>query len=545
MARRLRPAVPASAELAAAGPLASSGAAPDDAPPPPVPAQPGKPATESTTSDTTPVAEAPRSPNPTTGPDAPAAQAEPPAGDPATTDRPATAESADPAPVTDGKDDTDRPAAGGASATAVPAPAGSPATGGPEPAGTPAAVDTATPPAATAAGSTPAEGTGTPDPTPATDPSPAAGAGAADPAPAAGTGAVEPTPVAGTGGVEPAATAPTSTGKPGDTDTKIDLTPVAAAAPAGDAPTAPVAAVAPKRRSRIRVPFAHAVRRPTRQAAASAARSVGAWSRRPSGRLTLPALLLLLVVAATGTAGAVIVPAIAPDPTPVAGPGEVSPDPDLELLPTLPTTAPTTSPGAVPGLPQPTGRPADVLAGWAQQTGERIGVPAVAVQAYGYAELVVSRTTPNCRLTWTTLAAIGLVESNHGRANGASLGPDGKAMPPIIGLPLDGQGGRQRIADTDGGRLDGDPVLDRAVGPMQFIPSTWAISGVDADNDGVKDPHDIDDAALAAANYLCSNGRNLSTSQDWWNAILSYNDVRQYAQAVFDAANQYGAASRA
>ena len=62
---------------------------------------------------------------------------------------------------------------------------------------------------------------------------------------------------------------------------------------------------------------------------------------------------------------------------------------------------------------------------------------------------------------------------------------------------------------------------------MQFIPSTWRTAGVDADNDTIKDPHDIDDAALAAANYLCSGARNLATPSGWWSAILSYNDVRQ------------------
>jgi membrane-bound lytic murein transglycosylase B len=166
------------------------------------------------------------------------------------------------------------------------------------------------------------------------------------------------------------------------------------------------------------------------------------------------------------------------------------------------------------------------------------------MQAYGYAELVLSRTTPGCRLTWTTLAAIGRVESGHGSANGAVLRTDGQAQPPIIGLPLDGQGGRMRIGDTDRGQTDGDQQFDRAVGPMQFIPTTWAESGADADGDGAKDPNDIDDAALAAGNYLCKGNRDLSTSEDWWNAILSYNDVQRYAQDVFNFANDYGVRSR-
>jgi membrane-bound lytic murein transglycosylase B len=189
------------------------------------------------------------------------------------------------------------------------------------------------------------------------------------------------------------------------------------------------------------------------------------------------------------------------------------------------------------------GRPADALARWAAPVSAKSGIPVTAVQAYGYAELVVARTTPNCRLSWTTLAAIGKVESDHGSAK-ATLGADGQALPAIKGLPLDGQGGRMLIRDTDRGVLDGDPTYDRAMGPMQFIPTTWKEAAIDADNNGVTDPNDIDDAALAAANYLCNGGRNLSTSEDWWSAILSYNDVQRYAQDVFTYANDYGARSR-
>jgi membrane-bound lytic murein transglycosylase B len=193
-------------------------------------------------------------------------------------------------------------------------------------------------------------------------------------------------------------------------------------------------------------------------------------------------------------------------------------------------------------------RPAEVLASWAQETGTRAGIPVVAVQAYGYAELVVGRTTPSCHLTWTTIAAIAKVESSHGSANGAVLNVDGSVAPPIFGLPLDGKGGRQEIRDTDQGVLDGDNQFDRAIGPLQFIPQTWtAISvgnGVDADNNGVSDPNDIDDASLAAAKYLCQGGRDLAKPDAWWDAILSYNAVRPYAQKVFEAANDYGLRSR-
>ncbi|WP_326549573.1 lytic transglycosylase domain-containing protein [Micromonospora sp. NBC_01813] len=288
--------------------------------------------------------------------------------------------------------------------------------------------------------------------------------------------------------------------------------------------------------------------RPVGRGARRLGRAVGAWGRRPTGRLVVPGLLLLALIAGSGTAGAVLVPATAGTPAPTAtstiettAVPELPPAADPELFdPDLPSLGEQDDP-LTPAGPA---RPASALSPWAAQTASRVSIPVVALEAYGYAELVLANTTPGCNLSWTTLAAIGMIESTHGTANGSRLDSDGRANPPIIGLPLDGAGGRQRIADTDDGRLDNDPVLDRAVGPMQFIPTTWAEFGVDADNDGATDPQDIDDAALAAANYLCRNGRNLSNPSDWWSAILSYNNVQPYAQAVFDTANEYGVRSR-
>ncbi|MFG2110259.1 lytic murein transglycosylase [Micromonospora chersina] len=313
---------------------------------------------------------------------------------------------------------------------------------------------------------------------------------------------------------------------------------------------------------RRRMPFAHAVRvPPPRQLAVGAARATRAWSRRPSGRTTLPALFLLALVAATATAGALLVPAavrkpVAVDATtnaPVQGvpqtgavPGAtgVPVGPGATGLPGTPFPTLTATPGGTPTGPVvgpvTPGRPADALAAWAQRVSATTGIPQVAMQAYGYAELVLAQTQRSCQLSWTTLAAIGYVESRHGSANRATLRPDGVAAPEILGAPLDGQGGRSRILDTDQGQLDHDRVYDKALGPMQFIPSTWQEIGADADNDGVKNPHDIDDAALAAGRYLCKGGRNMTIPGDWWGAILSYNDVRRYAQDVFDKADEYG-----
>jgi len=277
---------------------------------------------------------------------------------------------------------------------------------------------------------------------------------------------------------------------------------------------------------------------------AAAGRGVARWSARPAGRLVLPGLLIALLIGVTGTAGGYLIPAIAdpvraPEPsgTPAGNAGATTAAPD-------PGGAPTAFPTAeLTGVPV-AGREAAKLAPWALPLSVKVQIPQTALEAYGYAQWVVEQTQPNCRLSWTTLAAIGKVESNHGRANGATLTADGRAFPPIIGDPLDGQAGRRLIRDTDSGSLDNDGIYDRAVGPMQFIPGTWRSWAMDADSNGMTDPNDLDDAALSAAKYLCANGRDLSAATGWWEAVLSYNNLQSYANAVFDAANAYGQQSR-
>ena len=115
------------------------------------------------------------------------------------------------------------------------------------------------------------------------------------------------------------------------------------------------------------------------------------------------------------------------------------------------------------------------------------------------AERAQRAATPDCGLSWATLAGVGRVESDHGRLGRADLDADGVARPSIVGVALDGSPGLAEIPDTDAGRLDGDAEYDRAVGPMQFLPATWARYGADGDGDGVRNADDLDDAAAAAA----------------------------------------------
>jgi membrane-bound lytic murein transglycosylase B len=201
-------------------------------------------------------------------------------------------------------------------------------------------------------------------------------------------------------------------------------------------------------------------------------------------------------------------------------------------------------PQAVPPAPtERDSRPSDTYRTWARGLSGKLDIPAVALQAYAYAQVTTARTHPHCHLSWTLLAGIGRIESNHGRYGGATLRADGTSSPRIIGVPLNGGPGLMTISDTDNGRLDGDRRYDRAVGPMQFIPSTWARSGVDGDGDGRADPFDIDDASMAAARYLCAGGRDVSTSQGWSQAVLSYNHTGEYLRSVYGYADGYAHAS--
>ena len=196
--------------------------------------------------------------------------------------------------------------------------------------------------------------------------------------------------------------------------------------------------------------------------------------------------------------------------------------------------------------PQPQNRStADLLGAWAGRIAPVTGIPARALVAYGNAELAVRASQPSCKISWATLAGIGRIESHHGQYGGAVLGADGRPSKPIIGVPLDGSPGVKAISDTDGGRFDGDKTADRAVGPMQFIPSTWIKWASDGNGDGIGDPQQIDDAALAAGRYLCAGGRDMAAAAGWWAGILSYNNSTEYAQKVFGLADGYAKAAQA
>ncbi len=187
------------------------------------------------------------------------------------------------------------------------------------------------------------------------------------------------------------------------------------------------------------------------------------------------------------------------------------------------------------------GRSAGLLKEWAAQRAPALGIPIEALEAYAYAARVAEVENPDCHLAWTTLAGIGMVESHHGTHRGAEIAANGDVSPPIRGVRLDGTDGNLEILDLEATRAspDGDPVYARAMGPMQFIPETWRLYGVDANNDGVISPDNFDDAALSAAGYLCFRGKDLATPRGWVNALRAYNHSDHYARLVRDWATAY------
>jgi hypothetical protein len=167
------------------------------------------------------------------------------------------------------------------------------------------------------------------------------------------------------------------------------------------------------------------------------------------------------------------------------------------------------------------------------------GIPEVAIEAYMDGADLQADADPGCGIRWTLLAAIGRVESNHGRFGGAQLREDGYGTKPIRGIPLDGRPNVALIRDTDGGELDGDTTYDRAVGPMQFIPSTWRSVGQDGNDDGRSDPNNIFDAAQGAGAYLCAGDANLDDTAARARAVRRYNNADEYVRVVLSLAMMY------
>ncbi|MEU0649956.1 C40 family peptidase [Streptomyces umbrinus] len=178
--------------------------------------------------------------------------------------------------------------------------------------------------------------------------------------------------------------------------------------------------------------------------------------------------------------------------------------------------------------------------------GSAADIPARMLSAYKKAVQQVGKHVPECLgMRWPILAGIAKAESNH--AVGRSIADNGDIRPKIYGVLLNGSGAGGNTSvfeDTDGGKWDGNSQGERAVGPFQFLPSTWEGVWKDAGGDKTADPHNADDAALGAAIYLCGNGRDLAKRAQLKASIWQYNHSGEYVANVLGWIDQYTAAAK-
>ncbi|WP_375538464.1 lytic transglycosylase domain-containing protein [Mycolicibacterium sp. CBMA 234] len=162
-------------------------------------------------------------------------------------------------------------------------------------------------------------------------------------------------------------------------------------------------------------------------------------------------------------------------------------------------------------------------------------IPPTVLNAYRTAEKIMATNAPGCGISWNLLAGIGRIESGH--ANSGAVDAHGTALTPILGPVLDGTlaGNEVIVQSIAAGRV----TYARALGPMQFLPGTWARYAADAIGDGKPDVQNVYDASLAAARYLCSGGLNLRDPSQVLTAILRYNNSMAYAQNVLGWAKAY------
>lgn len=160
------------------------------------------------------------------------------------------------------------------------------------------------------------------------------------------------------------------------------------------------------------------------------------------------------------------------------------------------------------------------------------GISQVALDAY-------TKASEATGVKWSLIAAIGKIESGHGTYGGSHLTTAGNAVPPILGHVLDGSGVGGNTTPMYYHGQGADPSgYDRAVGPTQFLLSTWyGGAGKDGNGDGVKDPQNIYDAALATASKLRADGA-LDNERA---AIFSYNHLNSYVDQVLQYEHDYDA----
>jgi transglycosylase-like protein with SLT domain len=165
------------------------------------------------------------------------------------------------------------------------------------------------------------------------------------------------------------------------------------------------------------------------------------------------------------------------------------------------TPAPTASATATPA-PRRAAAPAGAASPLALPGSPELGVPGFFIEQFRIPPFLLpiyQAAGTEYGIRWEVLAAINEIETDYGR----------------------------NVRRSSAG----------AEGWMQFLPSTWRGYGVDANEDGYKDPSNPVDAIFAAARYLRAAGAD----RDLRGAIFAYNHADWYVDSVLVRARLIGA----
>lgn len=186
---------------------------------------------------------------------------------------------------------------------------------------------------------------------------------------------------------------------------------------------------------------------------------------------------------------------------------------------TVPSAAPTSVVPTQAGVPR-----AGEFGAWASRTSQWLDIPLRAMNGYAQATVTLSKEQPDCHLSWITLAAIGKIASDHGRAQGNRVGENGTLAKPLGTVEVFDF--YHRPVSTPG-----------AAGPLQLSPAVWGKFQRSASG-GKPDIQNIDDSALTAGRALCANGRDLAT--DWWNGVATLEPAPVVLHRTLATTNVYG-----
>jgi len=131
-------------------------------------------------------------------------------------------------------------------------------------------------------------------------------------------------------------------------------------------------------------------------------------------------------------------------------------------------------------------------------------------------------------------AAIPFNQARQGPLPFAALRVIWQAAGTRYGIPWQVLAAINKVETNFGSNLG--PSSAGAVGWMQFMPSTWARWGLDANGDGIADPNNPTDAIFSAARYLAGCGGQFDIAR----AVYCYNHSQAYVSEVLRLAALYG-----